>query len=69
MMVLSIWLYYPSFFAVIGVLLLVPMAIDGGIQTFFKIESTNFRRIITGGLAGIGTYFIVSIINRQIFIV
>lgn len=34
--------------------LLLPMIIDGGIQTFMGVESTNLRRIITGTIFGIG---------------
>lgn len=64
-MFFSIWFCYSSFFWIIGILLLFPMAIDGGIQTFFKIESTNFRRIVTGILGGIGTYLIISALNRH----
>lgn len=35
-------------------MLLIPMVIDGCLQTFWRIESTNIRRIITGGLFGSG---------------
>jgi uncharacterized membrane protein len=30
------------------------MIIDGSLQTFFGIESTNLRRMITGTIFGIG---------------
>lgn len=36
------------------VLLFIPMIIDGGIQTFLGIESTNLRRLLTGSLFGAG---------------
>lgn len=36
------------------VLLLVPMIVDGCLQYFFKRESTNARRALTGALFGIG---------------
>lgn len=39
-------------------LLLIPMGIDWGVQYFFKIESNNIRRFITGILAGFGLTFI-----------
>ena len=35
------------------------MVLDGGIQHFFKIESNNFRRFITGILGGIGIIFLL----------
>ena len=34
--------------------LLVPMAVDGGVQMFTAYESGNFRRLITGTLFGFG---------------
>ena len=39
-------------------LLVIPMGIDWGVQYFFKIESNNVRRFITGLLAGFGLTFI-----------
>lgn len=36
------------------IILVSTTVIDGVCQYFFSIESTNFRRIITGFLAGIG---------------
>lgn len=36
------------------ILCILSMIIDGGLQTFFGIESTNFRRAVTGGLFGFG---------------
>ena len=42
----------------IGILLVIPSAIDGGIQYFYKIESTNARRLITGLLGGVGLILI-----------
>ena len=38
----------------VSVLLVVPMAIDGGIQLLFKIMSNNPRRFVTGLLGGFG---------------
>lgn len=40
--------------AILAVLSLFPMMIDGTLQYLFKRESTNLRRIITGSLFGIG---------------
>ena len=37
-----------------SVLSILPLAVDGGIQYLHWIESTNFRRIITGLVAGFG---------------
>jgi len=42
----------PLLFSVIS---LLPIAIDGGIQYLYKIESTNIRRFVTGFIAGLGT--------------
>ncbi len=40
------------------IIFMLPMAIDGGIQLFFKIESNNFRRITTGIIFGFATAFL-----------
>jgi uncharacterized membrane protein len=34
-------------------LCLMPMAIDGGLQLFTAYESTPFMRVLTGGLVGV----------------
>lgn len=47
----SFWLY---------LLCMLPMIIDGCLQTFLYIESTNMRRILTGSLFGYGIGMIVS---------
>ncbi|MBI5046970.1 DUF2085 domain-containing protein [Candidatus Micrarchaeota archaeon] len=50
----SIWL----------ILALVPMGIDGTFQLFGFWESTNLMRMITGGIAGIGSgFFTVPVLN------
>ena len=36
----------------VSILLIIPCAVDGGIQLIFNIKSTNLRRAITGSLAG-----------------
>ena len=46
--------------------LIVPTYIDGLIQAYFNIESTNSRRFITGLMSGIGTMSLVSIIGIYI---
>lgn len=38
----------------VSLLLIVPMAIDGGLQLVFRIYSNNPRRVITGLLGGFG---------------
>ena len=48
-------------------LLAVPMAADGLIQFIFRIESNNFRRLITGILGGMGIIYIF--INIHLFTV
>lgn len=42
------------------VLLMIPMIIDGCLQTFFGIESHNIRRMITGGMFGISLGYTIS---------
>jgi len=42
------------------ILCLIPMIVDGCMQTFWGIESTNIRRILTGSLFGFGLGGIVS---------
>lgn len=48
------------------ILLIVPTYIDGAIQAYFNIESTNSRRFITGLMSGIGTMSLISIIGIYI---
>ena len=38
----------------VGLLLTLPMTVDGSIQRMTRYESTNFRRLITGILCGYG---------------
>lgn len=42
------------------VLMILPTYIDGAIQAYFNIESTNSRRFITGLLSGIGSMSVAS---------
>lgn len=51
---------------VIGVVCLIPLMIDGGIQTFFGVLSTNIRRSLTGGLFGFGMGSLVSYVFEYI---
>ena len=53
------------FFTIFAYLLIVPMGIDGTTQYLKLRESTNFLRLITGILAGIGiSILIIAIINK-----
>ena len=45
---------------------LIPLIIDGCLQTFWGIESTNLRRAITGCLFGFGMGMIVIRLNHII---
>jgi uncharacterized membrane protein len=40
--------------ALIGALLLLPAALDGGAQALSSYSSTSARRLVTGVLAGVG---------------
>lgn len=44
----------------LAIICLFPMIIDGSLQTFFGMMSTNLRRTLTGGLFGIAAGVIVS---------
>lgn len=44
----------------LSIICLLPMIIDGGLQTFFGIMSTNLRRTLTGGLFGVAMGIIVA---------
>jgi uncharacterized membrane protein len=45
--------------ALVSLLLIMPLAVDGSLQYVTKKESTNNRRLITGILAGVGTDFLL----------
>lgn len=45
---------------------MVPMVVDGSLQTFFGIMSTNFRRSLTGGLFGFGLGSIIGDMYRYL---
>lgn len=49
---------YNIFTLLIGILLFIPSAIDGGIQYLTDYESTNTKRLITGLLNGLGTILV-----------
>ena len=40
--------------------LILPLAVDGGLQLFGFLESTNIRRVITGTLAGTALVYLYS---------
>ena len=46
------WFFRPPLW--VGLVLLIPMTLDGGIQQATRYESTNVRRLITGILGGYG---------------
>lgn len=55
----------------VGIILLIPMAIDGTTQLFKLRESNNYLRLLTGFLGGIGTIslaFGTKIILMEFFI-
>lgn len=54
---------YPT---VLMVAIMIPMVIDGGLQKFFGILSTNMRRSLTGALFGIGMGYWIGQLNRWI---
>lgn len=43
----------------VGVIMMLPILIDGCAQYFCKYESTNLRRVLTGILFGIGFSLVV----------
>jgi uncharacterized membrane protein len=45
--------------------LLVPIAIDGGLQDFLGFESDNVRRVVTGLLAGLAVAFALAFIAYE----
>lgn len=47
---------------ILGILMMIPIIIDGGLQYFLKYESTNVRRFITGIGFGIGFSLIASML-------
>lgn len=53
----NLWVY---------VLCLLPMIIDGCLQTFWYVESTNLRRVLTGSLFGYGIGMLVTYLFQLI---
>lgn len=47
----------------LALLLLLPTTLDGLVQGYFNLESTNWRRFVTGISAGVGMMSIASIIG------
>ena len=50
------------------IILVIPCLIDGLIQECFKVESTTFKRVTTGFLAGIGLYMFIKILAYYLYI-
>ena len=51
----------------ISMVLMIPVAIDGGTQYFGPRESTNNLRFITGFIGGIGLIIFLKIVIRWAF--
>lgn len=49
-----------------SIILVLPTYIDGLVQAYFNVESTNTRRFITGFISGIATMSLVSILGIYI---
>ncbi|MCR9252839.1 MAG: DUF2085 domain-containing protein [bacterium] len=67
------YLLYPLFLfdlmylnLLVSICLILPTYIDGSIQMIFDIESKNYRRLITGLMAGVGTVSLLCIIGTYI---
>ena len=58
--------YYKSFFIIAIIFLLIGL-IDGILQYGFNIMSNNIRRIITGGIAGIGISYVLAYFLQLFF--
>jgi uncharacterized membrane protein len=57
---------YQLWMLILGVLLQLPMLIDGLTQRFKMRESNNTLRVITGGLSGIGQCLLIWFFARSI---
>lgn len=60
------WPFRPRLYMM--VLLIIPMAIDGGLQSLTDYESNNLFRTITGILAGVGLAFFLAILAREVLL-
>jgi uncharacterized membrane protein len=60
--IIAFIVFAKSISILITICLIAPTVIDGFLQNKFKIESTNFRRAITGLIAGYGIGNIIIII-------
>jgi len=58
------WMLSKRIQPIVGILLILPTAIDGILQYGFLVPSNNFLRISTGTLAGIGFGLLVEWIFR-----
>lgn len=54
---LNIWL---------TILLVIPTYLDGIIQLKYNKESNNYRRLLTGIMAGLGTMSLISILGKAV---
>jgi uncharacterized membrane protein len=52
-------IFYGSLGVLTSILLIIPTSVDGTVQLFFRRESTNNRRLITGIAAGVGIVFVL----------
>lgn len=56
--------YNEEWFLILNVFFLLPLIIDGLVQKYHSIESTNRRRIVTGFLFGLGMVFLIQKIQN-----
>lgn len=49
------------------VILILPTFIDGILQYLFHIESTNLRRVVFGGVSGVGLWMLASWLEGVLF--
>lgn len=59
LMVLGVWVEIG-----IALAMIIPLAIDGGAQYAFGLESTNARRLLTAVIAGVGGMYVLAGLAR-----
>lgn len=64
--IITLYKYKKETPLMIAIICLIPLIIDGGMQTFLGILSTNLRRSLTGGLFGFGMGSLVNYVFRYI---
>jgi uncharacterized membrane protein len=52
----------------IAIILFIPIGVDWGLQQFFGVMSTNFRRLITGIIGGFGVGALIWAMIRFVFV-